>query len=79
MSPVMLELEKGGEGVIGNEGWHDQIDQEITSELRKYRTYRANSIRDLLRAFRNKVSHIKSYHIIYGYEIILFNPVISQL
>lgn len=63
----MLELEKGGEGVIGNEGWHDQIDQEITSELRKYRTYRANSIRDLLRAFRNKVSrHI--YIIIYRYE-----------
>lgn len=58
MSLVMIELEKGGEGVIGNEGWHDQIDQEITSELRKYRTYRTNSIRDLLRAFRNKVSHI---------------------
>lgn len=56
-SPVMIELEKGGEGVIGEEGWHDQIDQEITSELRKYRTYRSNSVRDLLRAFRNKVSH----------------------
>lgn len=55
----MLELEKGGEGVIGEEGWHDKIDQEITSELRKYRTYRSNSIRDLLRAFRNKVSHIE--------------------
>jgi len=55
----MIELEKGGEGVIGKEGWHDQIDQEITSELKKYRTYRTNSIRDLLRAFRNKVSYLK--------------------
>lgn len=53
----MLELEKGGDGVIGQDGWHDKIDQEITSELRKYRTYRTGSIRDLLRAFRNKVSH----------------------
>lgn len=54
----MLDLEKGSEGVISEDGWHDQIDQEITSELRKYRTYRTNSIRDLLRAFRNKVSNI---------------------
>lgn len=59
MSSVMLELEKGGDGVIGTDGWHDKIDQQITSELRKYRTYRTDSIRDLLRAFRNKVSLIK--------------------
>lgn len=58
MSPVMIELEKGGVGVIGKDGWHNKIDQEITSELRKYRTYRTDSIRDLLRAFRNKVSYI---------------------
>jgi len=58
----MFELEKGGEGVIGEEGWHDQIDEEITSELRKYRTYRSNSVRDLLRAFRNKVSEIKIFN-----------------
>lgn len=61
----MFELEKGGEGVIGEEGWHDQIDEEITSELRKYRTYRSNSVRDLLRAFRNKVSEIKVFNINY--------------
>lgn len=59
MSSVMIELEKGGDGVIGNDGWHDKIDQQIISELRKYRTYRTDSIRDLLRAFRNKVSYIK--------------------
>ncbi|CAH1726019.1 serine/threonine-protein kinase/endoribonuclease IRE2 [Aphis gossypii] len=59
MSPVMLELEKGGDGVIGQDGWHDKIDQEITSELRKYRTYRTGSIRDLLRAFRNKKHHFR--------------------
>lgn len=58
----MLELEKGGEGVIGKEGWHDQIDPQITSELRKYRTYRTDSIRDLLRAFRNKVNEIIIYY-----------------
>lgn len=58
----MLELEKGGDGVFGREGWHDQIDEEIISELRKYRTYKTNSIRDLLRAFRNKVSHIAFYY-----------------
>ncbi|VVC31730.1 PUB domain,Pyrrolo-quinoline quinone beta-propeller repeat,Protein kinase domain,Serine/threonine- [Cinara cedri] len=58
-SPVMLELEKGGDGVFGRDGWHDQIDPVITSELRKYRTYRTDSIRDLLRAFRNKKHHFR--------------------
>lgn len=52
----MLELEKGSDEVIGRDGWHNKIDPVITSELRKYRTYRTDSIRDLLRAFRNKVS-----------------------
>ncbi|XP_050421955.1 serine/threonine-protein kinase/endoribonuclease ire-1 [Adelges cooleyi] len=58
-SSIMLELEKGGDGVFGNDGWHDKIHEEITSELRKYRTYRSNSIRDLLRAFRNKKHHFR--------------------
>lgn len=38
------------------------IDHEVAIDLRKYRSYRGESVRDLLRALRNKVQEsYKSY------------------
>ncbi len=54
-SKVLIELEKGNSCVL-NGDWRDMIEQEIADDLRKYRSYRADSVRDLLRALRNKVS-----------------------
>lgn len=37
--------------------WNLHLDSSITSDLRKYRAYQGNSVRDLLRALRNKVQN----------------------
>lgn len=59
-SPVLGCLEKGADTVCGKEGdWRLNVDNEIVADLRKYRTYRGDSVRDLLRAFRNKVSSVE--------------------
>lgn len=54
-SPALIALETCGERVIEND-WISYIDVDIASDLRKYRSYSGDSIRDLLRALRNKVS-----------------------
>lgn len=54
-SKVLLELEMGNSIVLKGD-WRDQIEPEIAEDLRKYRSYRSDSVRDLLRALRNKVS-----------------------
>jgi serine/threonine-protein kinase/endoribonuclease IRE1 len=36
--------------------WRKHIHEEVATDLRKYRSYRGESVRDLLRALRNKVS-----------------------
>lgn len=53
--PVLNSLETNGINVVQTD-WRLQIDEEIAKDLRKYRTYRGESVRDLLRALRNKVS-----------------------
>lgn len=35
--------------------WRIHIHEEVAKDLRKYRSYRGESVRDLLRALRNKV------------------------
>jgi Ribonuclease 2-5A len=35
--------------------WRKHVGEEIAADLRKYRNYRGSSVRDLLRALRNKV------------------------
>lgn len=49
--------------VLNGNDWKDLIEPEIADDLKKYRTYRPDSVRDLLRALRNKVSlfKIKNY------------------
>jgi len=53
-SPVLIALENCGECVV-RKNWNMHIDDEIASDLRKYRNYHGESVRDLLRALRNKV------------------------
>lgn len=54
-SPALIALETYGERVTGDD-WRLYIDFEVATDLRKYRSYRGESVRDLLRALRNKVS-----------------------
>lgn len=53
--PVVLALENGARPVVKGD-WRFHIDEELSKDLRKYRSYRGESLRDLLRALRNKVS-----------------------
>nr|XP_006813336.1 PREDICTED: LOW QUALITY PROTEIN: serine/threonine-protein kinase/endoribonuclease IRE1-like [Saccoglossus kowalevskii] len=55
---VVIELEKNGKEVVKYD-WRSNITQELQSDLRKFRTYRGNSVRDLLRAMRNKKHHYR--------------------
>lgn len=57
----MLALENGNRRVVRGD-WRMHIDHEVAIDLRKYRSYRGESVRDLLRALRNKVQEsYKSY------------------
>ena len=49
---VMLETEASA--VVGRD-WYSRLDKVITNNLGKYRKYKGSSVRDLLRAMRNKV------------------------
>lgn len=42
-------------GHIVKGDWNTQLEPEITNDLRKFRGYQGSSVRDLLRALRNKV------------------------
>lgn len=57
-SEVLIELERGGEAARRND-WREHIDPEVIEDLGKYRSYRGDSLRDLLRAFRNKRHHYR--------------------
>lgn len=48
-------LEKNGLFVVKDD-WIFHVDKMISEDIRKYRGYMGASVRDLLRAFRNKVS-----------------------
>lgn len=57
-SPALIALETCGERVTGDD-WRSYIDLEVATDLRKYRSYRGESVRDLLRALRNKKHHYR--------------------
>jgi len=55
---VLKRYEVGAkETVLGD--WRDHICSHVAMDLRKYRTYKGDSIRDLLRALRNKKNHYR--------------------
>lgn len=51
---VFRELENDGEKIVLYD-WKAHIHEEVASDLKKYRSYHGSSVRDLLRALRNKV------------------------
>ncbi|KAI9201812.1 uncharacterized protein BJ171DRAFT_516596 [Polychytrium aggregatum] len=55
-SALLKVLERGGTKVIGND-WCRKIDRILLEDLGKYRKYETTSVRDLLRALRNKKHH----------------------
>ncbi|XP_068087142.1 serine/threonine-protein kinase/endoribonuclease IRE1 [Anabrus simplex] len=58
MSEVLQALEKDSGNVV-HDDWRNHIDAEVAQDLRKYRNYTGTSIRDLLRALRNKKHHYR--------------------
>jgi serine/threonine-protein kinase/endoribonuclease IRE1 len=59
-SPLLQALEEGACNVVRGD-WRNVIDSEVAQDLRRYRNYRGTSVRDLLRALRNKVN-LRCYH-----------------
>ncbi|CAB0032987.1 unnamed protein product [Trichogramma brassicae] len=57
-SPALQALERGYRRVVQGD-WRVHIDPEVASDLRKYRSYQGESVRDLLRALRNKKHHYR--------------------
>ncbi|XP_029178141.1 serine/threonine-protein kinase/endoribonuclease IRE1 [Nylanderia fulva] len=57
-SPALISLETCSKHVIRDD-WRSHIDHEVAADLRKYRSYRGDSVRDLLRALRNKKHHYR--------------------
>lgn len=53
MEPL-LSLEKNSHAVVLGD-WNDHLDSLLREDLRKFRGYIGTSVRDLLRALRNKV------------------------
>ncbi|XP_009893502.1 PREDICTED: serine/threonine-protein kinase/endoribonuclease IRE2 [Charadrius vociferus] len=56
--PIVSALEAGGRSVVRT-NWRMHISLPLQTDLRKFRTYKGASVRDLLRAMRNKKHH---YH-----------------
>ncbi|KAH9397561.1 Serine/threonine-protein kinase/endoribonuclease IRE1 [Tyrophagus putrescentiae] len=57
-SPLVSALEYGSLDVCKGD-WRRQLSVELQEDLRKFRNYKGSSVRDLLRAIRNKRHH---YH-----------------
>lgn len=55
---VVQRLETGSDLIIKND-WKKHITEELQEDLRKFRTYNGKSVRDLLRAMRNKKHHYR--------------------
>ncbi|XP_045214288.2 serine/threonine-protein kinase/endoribonuclease IRE1-like [Mercenaria mercenaria] len=57
-SVVVKRLEWGGDRVVKGD-WRSHISKELQDDLRKFRTYKGQNVRDLLRAMRNKKHHYR--------------------
>ncbi|VDK44663.1 unnamed protein product [Anisakis simplex] len=57
-SLVVRCLERDARAIVTN-NWRQVISSELAEDLRKFRTYKGNSVRDLLRAMRNKKHHYR--------------------
>jgi serine/threonine-protein kinase/endoribonuclease IRE1 len=52
--PTLVLLETNAVSVVGKD-WYTRLDKVFIGNLGKYRKYRGSSVRDILRALRNKV------------------------
>lgn len=57
-SEVVRSLEHDNYKVVSN-NWHVKLPITVQDELRGYRTYKGHSVKDLLRAIRNKKHHYR--------------------
>ncbi|XP_046337204.2 serine/threonine-protein kinase/endoribonuclease IRE1-like [Haliotis rufescens] len=57
-SEVVRRLEKEAHAIVRWD-WRRNITQELQNDLRKFRSYKGHSVRDLLRAMRNKKHHYR--------------------
>ncbi|XP_056629573.1 serine/threonine-protein kinase/endoribonuclease IRE1 isoform X2 [Diorhabda sublineata] len=55
---ILNELEADSNYIVKS-NWRVHIHEEVASDLKKYRSYQENSLRDLLRALRNKKHHLR--------------------
>lgn len=55
---VVQKLEENSLSVVKGD-WCSQIDEELAKDLKKFRGYHGRSVRDLLRALRNKKHHYR--------------------
>ncbi|XP_048188050.1 serine/threonine-protein kinase/endoribonuclease IRE2 [Perognathus longimembris pacificus] len=56
--PLVAALEAGGHMVV-RDNWHQHISAPLQADLRRFRSYKGTSVRDLLRAIRNKKHHYR--------------------
>ena len=55
-SRLVQGMESGASVVVGND-WREHITEDLRTDLRRFRSYHGHSVRDLLRALRNKKHH----------------------
>ncbi|XP_037113008.1 uncharacterized protein LOC119126081 isoform X1 [Syngnathus acus] len=55
---IVRQLERGGRAVVKSD-WREHITVPLQTDLRKFRSYKGSSVRDLLRAMRNKKHHYR--------------------
>ncbi|XP_072270164.1 serine/threonine-protein kinase/endoribonuclease IRE1 [Pyxicephalus adspersus] len=55
---IVRQLERGGRDVVRLD-WREHITVPLQTDLRKFRSYKGRSVRDLLRALRNKKHHYR--------------------
>ncbi|XP_028620014.1 LOW QUALITY PROTEIN: serine/threonine-protein kinase/endoribonuclease IRE2 [Grammomys surdaster] len=56
--PLMMALEAGSYKVV-RENWYKHISAPLQADLKRFRSYKGTSVRDLLRAMRNKKHHYR--------------------
>lgn len=57
-TPIMKTLESNNKDVVKGD-WRRHISIELQTDLKKFRSYRGTSVKDLLRALRNKRHHYR--------------------
>lgn len=56
--PLVTALEAGSYKVV-RENWYKHISAPLQEDLKRFRSYKGTSVRDLLRAMRNKKHHYR--------------------